>query len=145
MAENKLPAGGDLRNPDVRHEPGDVDTSFLTKFGIGMFFLIIVFLFGLWGLFEYFVKREADLGPPPSQGVGVTAQKLPPEPRLQRNPVRDMQEMRAAEDQVLHQYGWVDPDKGIVRIPVDRAMDIIAKKGLPAPNRAAAPSREKAK
>jgi len=32
----------------------------------------------------------------------------------------------------LHQYAWVDPDKGIVKIPIDRAMDLIAQRGLPA-------------
>jgi hypothetical protein len=39
--------------------------------------------------------------------------------------------MRAAEDAALDSYGWVDKDAGIVRIPVDRAMEILAKKGLP--------------
>ncbi|HVN03056.1 MAG TPA: hypothetical protein VMT86_01495 [Bryobacteraceae bacterium] len=131
MDETKPEIGEEPRNPHVRHEPGDVNAVFLTKFGIGMAFLIVVILFGLWGLFEYFVKREAELGPPPSEGVGVTAQKLPPEPRLQPNPPRDMRAMRAAEDQLLNQYAWVDPDKGIVRIPVARAMDLIAQRGLP--------------
>jgi hypothetical protein len=141
MAENNT-AGEDLRNPHVRHEPGDVNAVFLTKFGIGMAFLIVVFLFGLWGLFEYFVKREAALSLP-SGAFPVSQQKLPPEPRLQPKPALDMQQMRAAEERTLHQYGWVDPDKGIVRIPIDRAMDIIAKKGLPVASHPGVPSGEK--
>mgnify|MGYP003497489033 CR=1 FL=1 len=40
--------------------------------------------------------------------------------------------LRAAEEKLLKGYGWVDPDKGIVRIPVDRALEIVAQKGLPA-------------
>ena len=40
--------------------------------------------------------------------------------------------MRAAEEAALNSYGWVDKDAGIVKIPVDRAMEILAKKGLPA-------------
>ena len=103
---------------------------FLTKFGIGMALLIVVFLFGLWGLFEYFVKREAVLSLPSGASM-VSPQKLPPEPRLQAHPAHDMQEMLASEDRELGEYGWVDQQKGIVRIPVDRAMDIIAQKGLP--------------
>ena len=62
----------------------------------------------------------------------MSAQKQPPEPRLQPNPARDLREMRAAEEQLLHQYAWIDPDKGIVRIPIERAMDLIAQRGLPA-------------
>ncbi len=139
MGENKPPEGGEIRNADVRHEPGDVNSAFLTKFGIGMAFLIIVFLFGLYWLFDYFVQREAGLSAPPSR---VTA-KLPPEPRLQHHAARDMQEMRAAEDEAMQRYGWVDPAKGIVRIPVDRAMEIIAKKGLPVLPRAGTVPGEK--
>ena len=128
---SKPPTAEEPRNPHVHHEPGDVNALFLTKFGIGMAFVIVVFLFMLWGLFQYFAQREAAQGPPPSQGVGETAQKLPPEPRLQASPALDMRKMRAAEDQILHQYAWIDPDKGIVRIPIGRAMDLMAQRGFP--------------
>lgn len=142
MDENRPDTVEEPRNPHVRHEPGDVNAVFLTKFGIGMAFLIIVFLFGLWGLFQYFVKREAELGMLPPGALAVP-QKLPPEPRLQRLPAHDMQEMLASEEQTLHQYAWVDPDKGIVRIPVDRAMDLIAQRGLPVLSHTSVPPGEK--
>jgi hypothetical protein len=32
----------------------------------------------------------------------------------------------------LSEYGWVDRDAGIVRIPIDRAIDLLAERGLPA-------------
>ena len=32
---------------------------------------------------------------------------------------------------MLHSYGWVDSAKGIVRIPIDQAIDIVSQKGLP--------------
>ena len=31
----------------------------------------------------------------------------------------------------LNSYGWVDRTNGIVRIPIDRAMDLILQRGLP--------------
>jgi hypothetical protein len=31
----------------------------------------------------------------------------------------------------LNTYAWVNKDAGIVRIPVDRAIDVIAARGLP--------------
>ena len=125
------------RSPHVRHEPGDVNAGALTKFGLAMAALIVVFLFGLWGVFEYLKNREAELGRPAYSSALVNAQKQPPEPRLQAFPARDMRDMRAAEEKILHQYAWIDPDKGIVRIPVERAMDLIAQRGLPQPVRAA--------
>lgn len=119
------------RNVDVRHDLGDVNARALTKFGLAMAGMIAVFLFGLWGMFEYLKNREAELGRPMSSSAMVNAQKQPPEPRLQRYPARDMRELRAAQEQIANQYAWIDPDKGIVRIPVDRAMDLIAQRGLP--------------
>ncbi len=39
--------------------------------------------------------------------------------------------MKEEEQQRIASYGWVDRKAGIARIPVDRAMDILAKSGLP--------------
>jgi hypothetical protein len=55
-----------------------------------------------------------------------------PEPRLQIDGQNEVRQMRAAEETALSSYGWVDKDAGIVKIPVKRAMEILAQKGLPA-------------
>ena len=39
--------------------------------------------------------------------------------------------MRAAENKILHSYGWIDEKKGVVRIPIERAMELTAQRGLP--------------
>jgi hypothetical protein len=49
---------------------------------------------------------------------------------LQGDAPKELRQMRAAEEAALNSYGWVDKDAGIVKIPVDRAMEILAKKGL---------------
>jgi hypothetical protein len=54
-----------------------------------------------------------------------------PEPRLQVAPQEDLAAFRAREESVLHSYGWIDRQAGVVRIPIERAMDIIAQRGLP--------------
>ena len=35
------------------------------------------------------------------------------------------------ENEVLGSYDWVDQKNGVVRIPIDRAMDLLAQRGLP--------------
>jgi len=35
------------------------------------------------------------------------------------------------QDQTLDSYDWVDQDKGVVRIPIDKAMELLAQRGLP--------------
>ncbi len=131
MAANNHPADDMPRNPNVHHETGDVNAIALTKFGLSMAALIVIFLFGLWGVFEFLKNRVAEMGKPESASAMVNSQKLPPEPRLQQHPAQDMRDWRATEDKLMHQYAWIDPDKGVVRIPVDRAMDLIAQRGLP--------------
>lgn len=133
MAGNNAHQGDEPRNPHVHHEPGDVNAIALTRFGLSMLALIVIFLFGLWGMFNYLKNEAAEMGRPLSASALVNAQKLPPEPRLQQHAVQDMRTWRAGEERAMHQYGWIDPDKGIVQIPVDRAMDLIVQRGLPAP------------
>jgi hypothetical protein len=52
-------------------------------------------------------------------------------PRLQVSPPMDLRAFREREDAQLHSYGWVDRSSGIVRIPIERAMDLLLEKGLP--------------
>jgi hypothetical protein len=56
---------------------------------------------------------------------------MPPEPRLQPHPADEYQALRQHEDEVLNHYGWVDQKAGVVRLPIDKAMDILAKRGFP--------------
>jgi hypothetical protein len=42
-------------------------------------------------------------------------------------------DMRVEESRVLGSYGWVDKDKGVVRIPVERAMDLLIEEARRGP------------
>ena len=72
-------------------------------------------------------KRTAK-APPPMMRSGV---QIPPEPRLQVNPNQELGRIRAEESALLHGYGWVDRDDGVVRIPIERAIDLLVERGLP--------------
>lgn len=55
-----------------------------------------------------------------------------PTPRLQIDDGnQEIAEMHAREDLLLNYYSWVDRSSGKVRIPIARAMQIIAQNGLP--------------
>ena len=55
-----------------------------------------------------------------------------PTPRLQTDDGNlEVAEMHAREDLLLNYYSWVDRSSGKVRIPIARAMQIIARNGLP--------------
>lgn len=55
-----------------------------------------------------------------------------PTPRLETDDgAVDVAEMHAREDMLLNHYTWADEQKQIVRIPITRAMQLIAQRGLP--------------
>jgi hypothetical protein len=63
--------------------------------------------------------------------------KSPPEPRLQADPAGDLKRFRTKEDAALNSYEWEDRSRGAIRMPIDRAMRLLLRRGLP--TRAAAP------
>ncbi len=54
-----------------------------------------------------------------------------PQPRLEGDERREINNFREQEEQTLNSYGWVDQQAGVVRIPIDRAMQLLAQRGLP--------------
>lgn len=52
-----------------------------------------------------------------------------PIPEIQPNPTQDYLGFRRRQNLALAGYAWVDRDKGLVHIPIDRAMALIAAKG----------------
>ena len=54
-----------------------------------------------------------------------------PQPRLETDERDQIFGFRLQEEQKLHSYGWVDQNAGVVRIPIDRAMELVAQRGLP--------------
>lgn len=54
-----------------------------------------------------------------------------PQPRLEKDETTEINDFRLQEEQTLNSYGWVDEQAGVVRIPIDRAMALLAQRGLP--------------
>jgi len=112
-------------------EDRDINVRAITKAGLGIGAGVLIAAFLMWFLFDRFASRETRRSPQPEPMAASDPRKEPPEPRLQPSPVMDLQQFRASEEVILKSYGWIDPEKRIVRIPVDRAMELVAKEGLP--------------
>jgi hypothetical protein len=55
-----------------------------------------------------------------------------PSPRLQTDDgYQEITDIHAKEDLLLENYSWVNQSNGTVRIPIERAMELIAERGLP--------------
>jgi len=70
------------------------------------------------------------------QNQGAPTKEVPrgndfPEPGLQIRPVDDLAKLQARDEAELNSYGWIDKPAGVVRIPVERAMQLLVERGLP--------------
>ncbi len=121
----------DLSDPENRHEHRDVNVWALGKFAIGLV-IVSIFSAGLvMGVFQYLLHREGGIPASRIESPAQDSRQLPPEPRLEVTPDSDLREMRDAEAKVLNSYGYVDQSAGIVRLPIDRAMELVVQRGLP--------------
>lgn len=98
--------------------------------GLGVLTLVTMVLMGL--LIQGFTNQVASFDPPPSPIPEANLPPASPGPQLQFfPPVADIQALHVWEDTMLEGYAWVDEERGMARIPVERAMDILARHGLP--------------
>ncbi len=74
--------------------------------------------------------RSSYVSEQPALTALQTAPITPPGPHLQADPVKDIDQLRAKENSLLHGYAWVDPARTRARIPIDRAMALTVGRGL---------------
>jgi hypothetical protein len=116
-------------NSGVSYEKRDVNTRTILYF-VGVLFVVLVATFvSMRGLFGYFSETQ-NLGPGASPFDN--SRVLPPAPRLQVDPAVDLDSVRQSQEEMLNSYGWADKATGKVRVPIDRAMDILMERKLPA-------------
>jgi len=146
MPEHVQYEDDDLFNPDTHHESSDVPIKPLFVFiGIFIVFSIVTHFIVLF-FYKGMVKMERNRMEAPASAVARPADAdvpqnqplLQPFPRKDAQgsvilpqsstPVTDLVEMRATEDRVLHNYGWVDRQHGVVHIPIEEAKKQLAAK-----------------
>ncbi|MGA7547507.1 MAG: hypothetical protein WBW24_01935 [Candidatus Sulfotelmatobacter sp.] len=102
----------------------------------------VVCMFGLRGLYAYLDRREKASQPavnPLVTNVPEDTRHVPPgypqavfpSPKLEEDERGQLNGIKTAEEKTLYSYGWVDEKAGTVRIPIERAMDLLVQRGLP--------------
>lgn len=113
------------------YETRDVKVGFLATVVVGLFLLVLVGMGVSWW-FETAESKAFQATDQPPSPLAATLPTQPPEPRLQVKPAADLKKVGAEEEAALHSYAWIDAQSGLVRIPIDRAIDLLAERGLPA-------------
>ena len=115
--------------PTNTHEKSDAHARPIAVFEIGLLAWVVISAALMAGLFFYFTDRAAELDVD-SSPLADTREPAPG-PQLQADPTTDIETLRAGEEERLNGFGWIDRAQGIARIPIDRAIDIVAERGLP--------------
>ncbi|HXE89468.1 MAG TPA: hypothetical protein VNK82_00740 [Terriglobales bacterium] len=126
-----------------RVESTDISARPVFLFGVALLVAAVVISAVLWAQFQYLDRAAARRDPeedpilaemrrkePPRMGQPDPVEKFP-EPRLQSNAVIELDRIRFTEQRKLSTYGWVDPKAGVVWIPIERAIELTAERGLP--------------
>jgi hypothetical protein len=122
--------------PPHAHESYDVRFWPIVWFSLGLLLVVVLVLVVLHWMVGYWTSQR---GQAVREFSALEAKQLPPAPRLEIASGAELQELRAHEEALLDSYGWVDRDAGLVRIPIERAIELIGQQGLPARSRGGPP------
>ena len=112
------------------YEPSDASARTLLAWGAGLVVVLLSAGLSTWLFFDSLAAYAKRTDPKVSP-LAAAESAQPPEPRLLTKEPEDLADVRKEEDQVLDSYGWVDRERGVVRIPIERALALVAKEGLP--------------
>jgi hypothetical protein len=107
------PPGGDTQG--MGYERRDTNVRAIFLFGVGLVAVIVLSELVLWGAYRALMAHR----PPPEQAGKA------------ENITLQMKNLREGQEATLAGYGWVDRKAGVVRVPIERAMDLVAERGVP--------------
>jgi hypothetical protein len=136
-------------NGHADYERKDISVSAVGYFLVGLAAFIVISYFIVHGIYHFLEKHfEAEQVPvsPLVTNAQPDTRHIPPQyngdyekylkenfpaPHLETNERTELNDIRLREENILSTYDYVDKNAGTVRIPIDRAMDLLAGRGLP--------------
>jgi hypothetical protein len=116
----------------AKYEHTDIDPSVGYKFASWLAAAMLISAAVVYGAFWVFEGQQQTADAAARKyPLAVGQAKQPPAPSLQTQPFQDIFTLRQSESARLGGYGWVDKEGGVARIPIDRAMELTLKSGLP--------------
>lgn len=112
------------------YEHTDAETGPIAKFLFWLVVLVVLTHLLMGGMFKVLQRQSEETTARRYPLADTNAQRLPPEPRLQTSPTKDLVAVRAEENAWLASYGWVDKAAGTVHIPIEDAMQIAVTRVL---------------
>jgi len=143
MSKDLMPNQPTPNQPIVNHdgfEQEDLSSSAVLYALAGLVVVCVVVYLIMFGMYRFLDRYDTAHQPPLSPMAtpqadtrAVTHENTEtfPQPRLEENERTQLRSFIEDQDRKLATYDWVDKDRGAVRIPIDRAMELIVQRGLP--------------
>lgn len=116
--------------PGSGYEHTDARIGVIGTFLLWLTVMVVAVHALMGGLFTFLTWQHTETAAPRYPLAVSQGPRLPPEPRLQRNPQADIMTLRLEEAALLSSYGWVDRATGIVRVPIEEGMRLAVERGL---------------
>lgn len=125
-------SGDGLSHEDIILHDKEVDFRRLVWGTVWLMVLMFASLISMWWMIDVMKQGEID-GDPPATAMAEELRDLPVRgPKLQEfPPTVDIEKLHAWEHEQLTTYGDSLGGEGTVRIPVEDAIEILARRGLP--------------
>ena len=127
-----------IQHKGVQYEDRDLGARGIIVFLVVLGITGIVLCLMVWGYFDYHARHmepATRIAGPQTIYTPSAEEQAPegrfPKPSLQIDDVGDENQLKQSNAQRLSSYGYIDQKSGIVHIPIDQAMDQLAKQGLP--------------
>lgn len=127
----RLPTGVDAEDLADGYERSDASLSWIAICFAMLLVALAVVLIVITTLEVLVTGLPATLGRPTDLVERLSNAPTPPPPRLEPAEGEQFTAYRAQSEQRLNQYAWIDRGSGRVSIPVQRAIDLLAERGLP--------------
>ena len=94
---------------------------------VSLTLLIVVSLLAatVWGSLLFFPRQRVSATEPL-----IHSSQLEEMPRLPNDVAEALDALQASKQERLRSYGWVDREAGVVHIPIERAIELLAERGL---------------
>jgi hypothetical protein len=108
------------------YEKGDVQFRGVLIFAVTLAAGVLLTLFLVGGMIALLAQH-----PPSTMRASPTGTPtvVPPPPALQAQPWEQLHRYREEQSQSLSSYSWIDRKAGVVRIPIERAMELVIERG----------------
>lgn len=118
---------GEAPDASLGIEVKDADIPLVVWTGVAIIATLVFCM--IFGLFHLRYEMAARPAPEEAAVLFKADQKLPPEPRLQAFPYRDLAAYKEKQNAAVEGYGMVDKEAGVAHIPVEKAIENVLSKG----------------